>query len=75
MSLIDMNKISPTLPILQLPRLGGPRQYSTASHTINTGSITGSELAAIILAITVFVGGLATTLCIVCVRNRRWDFF
>lgn len=73
MSAVDMGNIYPPLAIVELPQLGGPKTFAK-TQGIHVGSLTGSELASIILAVAIFAGGLATTLCIVCVRYKRYEY-
>lgn len=73
MTEVDMGNIYPPLAIVELPQLGGPRTFGKGQG-IQFGSLSGSELASIILAVAIFAGGLATTLCIVCVRYKRYEY-
>lgn len=72
MTTISMNNLTTSARILGLADLGDYHSINTKiSHTNYSGSpIRTSELATIILAFVVFVGGLATAFCVVCVRKR-----
>lgn len=73
MSAIDTDAIYPPLPILELPRLGGPKTFIRPIMGPRYGALTGSELASIILAIVIFAAGLTTTICVICIRQKRYE--
>ena len=66
MEQINMQEIQPSLPIVELTKLGVPA-YLTPK--IKQGS---GELASIVLSITILIGGVSTAICILCVRYKRW---
>lgn len=62
-----MQEIQPTLPIIELTKLGVPAHLTPK---LKQGS---GELASIVLSITILIGGISTAICILCVRYKRWD--
>lgn len=73
MASIDMDKIYPPLPIIELPRLGGPKSFTRTIYGPRYEALNGSELASIILAIVIFAAGLTTTICVICIRQKRYE--
>lgn len=71
MGSLNLRNMNPALPIIELAKLETPRIYPRNNHIANSESLQGRELASIVLAVTIFAGGLATALCIVCVRYKR----
>lgn len=67
MEQLNMQEIQPTLPIIELTKLGVPAHLTPK---LKQGS---GELASIVLSITILIGGISTAICIVCVRYKRWD--
>lgn len=69
---IEMHNLTTSAHIIGIAELGEHQSVNAKiPHTTYSGSIRTSELATIILAFVVFVGGLATAFCVVCVRYKR----
>lgn len=69
MSTVAMQNLTTSAHILELSQIGSHNLRNI--NTIHNASLKTPELASIILAVVVFAGGLATALCVVCVRNKR----
>lgn len=65
MESLNMQEINPSLPIIELTKLGVPAHLAPK---IKQGS---GELASIVLSITILIGGISTAICILCVRYKR----
>lgn len=65
MEQLNMQEIQPSLPIIELTKLGVPAHLAPK---LKQGS---GELASIVLSITILIGGISTAICILCVRYKR----
>ncbi len=68
-----MENFKPSLPIVELAKFGSSSNFypKIVRPNESTGHSNGGELASIVLSITILVGGLATAVCLVCVRYKR----
>lgn len=71
MSGIAIENLTTSAQILELSQLGRHNTNNRPSYILNGSTLKSTELASIILAVIVFAGGLATALCVVCVRYKR----
>lgn len=73
MSTLAVKNLSTSSQIIELAQLGDNTPNHRSVNTVqNTAAIKTPELASIILAVIVFAGSLATALCVVCIRYKRW---
>lgn len=75
MSTLSVQNLTLSSQIIELAQLGEHSPNLRPNTIQNTAAIKTPELASIILAVIVFAGSLATALCVVCVRYKRWAIY